>query len=161
MYLTALLNPGFNKVSFSTQTIKAMKLLTVLLFAACLQVSANGFSQKVTIKENNISLQKVFEEIKKQTGYQFFYADEVLQTAGKVSLNIRNGSIKEVLDASFKDQQLGYTISENTIIIKRVANLPVVNDPPPIPVVTFIDIKGTVTGENGQPLQGATVLVKG
>ncbi|MBK7290269.1 MAG: TonB-dependent receptor [Chitinophagaceae bacterium] len=138
-----------------------MKLITVLLIAACLQVSANGFSQKVTIKENNISLQKVFEEIKKQTGYQFFYADEVLQTAGKVSLNIRNGSIKEVLDASFKDQQLGYTISENTIIIKRVISIPTVNDPPPIPVVTFIDIRGTVTGENGQPLQGATVLVKG
>ncbi|MEO5946172.1 MAG: TonB-dependent receptor, partial [Chitinophagaceae bacterium] len=126
-----------------------------------LQVSANGFSQKVTIKENNISLQKVFEEIKKQTGYQFFYADEVMATAQKVNLNIRNGSIKEVLDASFKDQQLGYTISENTIIIKRVVNVPVVKDPPPIPVVTFIDIRGTVTGENGQPLQGATVLVKG
>lgn len=161
MYLTALLKSGFSRVSFSTQTIKAMKLITVLLIAACLQVSANGFSQKVTIKENNISLQKVFEEIKKQTGYQFFYADEVLQTAGKVSLNIRNGSIKEVLDASFKDQQLGYTISENTIIIKRVISIPTVNDPPPIPVVTFIDIRGTVTGENGQPLQGATVLVKG
>lgn len=161
MYLTAFCKPGIKIIRFSTQTIKAMKLLTVLLLAACLQVSANGFAQKITIKEKNISLQKVFEEIKKQTGYQFFYADEVLQTAGKVSLDIRNGSIKEVLDAAFKNQQLGYTISETTIIIKRVTNAPPANDTPPVPVVTSIDIKGTVTGENGQPLQGATVLIKG
>jgi len=138
-----------------------MKLITVLLITACLQVSANGFSQKVTIKENNISLLKLFDEISMQTGYQFFYADEVLESAKNVSLNIRKGSINEVLDAAFKNQQLGYTISDNTIIIKKAVSVPAVNAPPPVPVVTLIDIKGVVTGENGLPLQGATVLLKG
>jgi hypothetical protein len=37
-----------------------------------MQVSARNYSQKVTLNGNSITLQKVFEEIKKQTGYQFF-----------------------------------------------------------------------------------------
>lgn len=63
------------------------------MIVACLQLSATGFTQKVTIKENNISLQKVFEEIRKQTGIQFFYADETIRSAKTVSLAVkkRNG----------------------------------------------------------------------
>jgi hypothetical protein len=76
MYLTALCKSSFKRYGFSIKTIRIMKLTIVLLIAACLQVSAKGYSQKVTLKENNISLQKVFEEIRKQTGYHFFYADE-------------------------------------------------------------------------------------
>ena len=44
-----------------------MKLTSVLIIAACLQVSAKGFSQKVSLNANNLPLQKVFEEIRKQT----------------------------------------------------------------------------------------------
>lgn len=119
MYLSLLFKSDFTKNGFFTKTIRIMKLLIVLLIAACLQVSAKGYSQKVTLKENNISLQKVFEEIRKQTGCQFLYADEVLRTARKVSVSIEKGSIEEVLDICFKDQQLSYIISGNTIIVKR------------------------------------------
>ena len=137
-----------------------MKLTTVLLIATSLQVSAKGYSQKVTLKENNIPLQKVFEEIRKQTGYQFFYADEVLVTAKNVTVNIKKGSIEEVLDFCFQNQQLTYTISENTIIVKRKVIVPEVNAPPP-PPPTAIEIKGKITDDKGQPLEGATILVKG
>ena len=88
-----------------------MKLITVLLIAACLQVSASGYSQKVTLKGDNISLQKVFDEIRKQTGFHFFYADEVLSSAKAVTVNIRKAAVDEVLDFCFKDQGLSYTIS--------------------------------------------------
>jgi TonB-linked SusC/RagA family outer membrane protein len=137
-----------------------MKLTTVLLIATCLQVSATGFSQKITLKESNIPLQKVFEEIRKQTGYQFFYADEVLVTAKNVSIDIKKGSIEQVLDFCFKNQQLSYSISENTIIVKRQEIVPEINLPPPTPPVA-IDFKGKITDDKGQPLEGATILIKG
>ena len=136
-----------------------MKLITVLLIAMSIQVSAKGYSQKVTLKENNITLQKVFEKIKEQTGYQFFYADEVLITAKSVTLNISNGSIQEVLDACFKDQQLSYTISENTIIVRKSIIPEFIIVPPPIS--TTIVVNGKITDDKGQPLEGATVLIKG
>ncbi len=136
-----------------------MKLATVLLIATCLQVSAKSYSQNVTLKKNNIALTKVFEEIRNQTGYQFFYADEVISSAKNVTLNVKKASIEEVLDLCFKNQQLAYTISENTIVVKRKLIIPEINAPPPPP--TAIDVKGKITDESGQPLVGATVLLKG
>lgn len=138
-----------------------MKLTTVLIIAACLQVSAKGYSQKVSLNGTDIPLQKVFEEIRKQTGYQFFYADEVLVTAKNVSLNIRKATIPEVLDICFQNQQLTYTITENTIIVKRKIAVPEVSEPLPPPPPADINIRGKITDENGQPLEGATILVKG
>lgn len=157
MYLTALCKSGCIKSRFSTQTIRIMKLTTVLLIAACLQVSASGYSQKVTLKGDNLSLQKVFDEIRKQTGYQFFYADEVLAKARSVTINIKKASIDEALDYCFKGQELSYTISENTIIVRRSLLSPesIVTEPPP---VVPAEIKGRITDEKGEPIAGVSVV---
>jgi TonB-linked SusC/RagA family outer membrane protein len=139
-----------------------MKLIAVFIVLACLQASARGFSQKVNIRQNNITLQRVFEEIRKQTGYQFFYADEVLTRAKTVSLSVRNESIEKVLELSFKDQQLEYTIVDNTIIVKRKTS---VGDPTATTVSVAekpdISVRGSVTDDKGQPLPGVSVQVKG
>lgn len=132
-----------------------MKLTTVFLIVACLQVSAKGFSQKVTVKENNASLQKVFEAITQQTGYQFLYADEVLSGAKKVSVNLKNRSIEDALNACLKDQQLDYVISGNTIIIKREQATASITSPQ---VVLAKEVKGRVTDENGNPMEGVSVV---
>jgi TonB-dependent starch-binding outer membrane protein SusC len=164
MYLTALLKSCSNNSRFLTKPIRIMKLISVFLLAACLHVSAGTCAQKVSINETNIPLQKVFEVIRKQTGYQFFYADEVIAAAKKVTVNIKKASIEEALDICFKDQLLAYTISENTIIVKRKLVIPEVNAPSvpkTVKVQTAIDINGKITDEKGQPLEGATVLVKG
>ena len=132
-----------------------MKLTAVFLIAACLQVGAKGFSQKVTVKENNVSLQKIFEAITQQTGYHFLYADEVLSNAKKVSLNLKNRSVEEVLNACLKDQHLGYVISDNTIIIKRDQQVALIISPP----VLTKEVRGRVTDENGTPMEGVSVVV--
>lgn len=160
MYLTAACRSGSAKNRIAKQTIKIMKLTSVLLIVACLQVSARGFSQKVTIKETNISLQKVFEEIRRQTGVQFFYADEILSTAKKVSLSVKKESIENVLNICFNDQQLSYSINENTIIVKRKVVTPDIIAPViEEPVATTV--KGKVTDDKGQPLSGVSVYIKG
>jgi TonB-linked SusC/RagA family outer membrane protein len=157
MYLTALCKTGFLKPGFITKTIRIMKLTSVLIIAACLQVSAKGYSQKVSLNANNISLQKVFEEIRKQTGYQFFYADEALATAKNVTINIKRKSVEEVLDICFREQHLTYTISENTIIVKRSTIFP--ENEVSLPVeLTPIEIKGKVTDEKGVPITGVSII---
>ena len=110
MNLTAFCKYWKEKPGVAKQTRKIMKLITFFLLAACLQVSANGFSQKVTIKENNMSLQRVFAEIRIQTGYQFIYVDEVIRTAKPVSLSVKNEKLVKVLDRCFEGQQLTDTI---------------------------------------------------
>jgi len=157
MYLTAVFKSNFSTGGFLTKTIRIMKLVTVLIIAACLQVSARSYSQRVSLKENNISLQRVFEEIRNQTGYNFLYADEVLYKTKNVSVNVTKASIEEVLDLCFKDQLLTYNISEKTIIVKRKIAAPEVIIPP-IPVITAFDVKGRIIDEKGVPVMGVSVI---
>ncbi len=139
-----------------TKTLLMMtKLTAVLLVTACLQVSAKGYSQKVTLSESDVSLKKVFKEIRRQTGYLFFYSDELLQQARKVSVHLHGASLDEVLDSCFRDQPLVYDIVDNTIVVKAA--------PPPsflLPVDQVV-VRGRVTDAKGNPLPGVSVTVPG
>lgn len=134
-----------------------MKFTAILLLLAFLQISANGFSQVVTLSEKNVSLQKVFRQIHKQTGYQFFYDDDMLGKAGLISVNARNVSLKTVLDECFKDLALTYVVTNNTITIRPLKKVPVVR---PVPE-QVIEIRGTVKDEQGHFLAGVSVTVRG
>ncbi len=142
----------------AAQTFRIMKLMSILLLVVSLQVSANGFAQKVTIKQNNIPLSSLFNEIRKQTGLQFLYADETLRNAKTVSLNVKKEDLREVLSTCLNSQGLDYTISENTIIIKKKAILPA-------PVLEAqapnTDVRGVVTDESGRTLPGVSITIKG
>ena len=140
------------------QALLIMKFTAILLFAACLQVSAKGYSQ-ITLSEKNVPLQKVFKQIQQQTGYDFLYSVELLQRAGKVSIDLHNASIEKALELCLRDKPLAYSIIERTVIIKPKEEKTTVTiieaTPPPI------EVKGRVVNEKGEPLEGITVAVKG
>jgi TonB-linked SusC/RagA family outer membrane protein len=135
------------------------KLTAVLLVTACLQVSARGYSQKVTLSETEVSLKKIFREIRKQTGFLFFYSDELLQQARKVSIHVKGAPLREVLDSCFRDQPLGFELDGNTIIVDtRPAVTQAQAPPPPSGEIT---VHGRVTDPQGAPLPGVSVTVAG
>ncbi len=138
---------------------RIFQLIFLMLTVLCLQVSANGYSQKVTLKEKNSSLQSILEKVKNQTGYQFFYSDDVLRSAKKITVTIQNKDLAEALDICLEGQGISYTISEKTIILKKVETPEVKYTP--VTVSAFAEITGKVMDETGQPLSGATVQVKG
>ncbi|MGF7232880.1 SusC/RagA family TonB-linked outer membrane protein, partial [Arachidicoccus sp.] len=138
-----------------------MKLTVFIYFITCLQLSAKGIAQTVTLSQHDISLQKLFREIKKQTGYQFFYKDELLSNAKKINqIDVQNASIKDVLDKSFKDQPFSYEIIEKTITIRPKIVTKTYHAPPPPPPVQNI-IHGTITDTTGKPIAGASVTISG
>ncbi len=134
-----------------------MKFTAIIFLSACLTASANGYSQKVTLSEKNATLEKVFAVIKKQTGYGFLYTDEMLKPTGRITIELKNVELKEALEACFKNQPVTYAIIEKTVVIKPRDVNPPKEDLPPPPV----DVKGRVLNEKGEPVQGATVTVKG
>ncbi|MDB5284187.1 MAG: hypothetical protein JWO06_3262, partial [Bacteroidota bacterium] len=67
------------------QILLVMKLTTFLLIIGLLQVSARGYSQ-ITLHEKNVSLEKVFNAIQKQTSYNFLY-DEHQLNIGLVTID--------------------------------------------------------------------------
>ena len=153
--------PSVPKVS--KQTLKIMKLIAIILFAACLQVSASGYSQ-ITLSETNTPLQKVFQKIQQQSGYDFVSAYETIQEAGYVTVNVRNVSLPKALEACLKGKSLNYVIIGKTVVVrtqeKSHDNLSttigtMVLPPPPI------EIHGSVVNQQGEPLQNASVLISG
>jgi TonB-linked SusC/RagA family outer membrane protein len=150
--------PAGSPLSSLLKTIVVMKITLFLILACCVQVNANSYAQEVTLSEKNAPLQKIFTEIKKQTGFFFLYTDEMLQEAFPVSISVKKVSLISVLDRIFHDQPLQYTLVDNTIIIKRKKEWPSATSPiaPPPPI-----IKGVIRDANGTALAGASVAVKG
>ena len=128
-----------------------MKLTTLLIVTACLQISAAGFSQGITLSEKNAKLEFIFHKIFQQTGYEFFYNSSMLEKAVTVSIEVKNENIEKVLTICFSGQPLGYEVLDKTIIVKQK----IITTAPPI------DIKGRIMNENDEPVSGATVRVKG
>ncbi len=144
----------------TNKTLLVMKLTAVLLIATCLQVSATSNAQTISISQRNTSLEKVFKEIHRKTGYQFFYQDELLRQAKKFDINVKDASIEQVLEVCFKDQPLNFSITEKAITIKGKDEVNASSSLPP-PASMQVEIKGKVKDEKGKPLAGVTVSVAG
>src|SRR5882724_1771972 len=135
-----------------------MKLTTILLVATCLQVNLKGFSQDLGFSWKNVPLIKVLSDIEKKSGYVFFYDYIIFEHDRPVTLEIKNVSLRGLLDSLLKSQGLNYKIAEQTIFLTRNPLWTAQPVPSPPPEMTF---KGRVTNEKGEPLAGATALVKG
>lgn len=144
----------------SLQILKVMKLTVILLTAALLQSYANSYSQ-ITLSLKDVKVEQVFKEIERQAGYDFLYTKRMLDGLPKVTIQVRNATVQEVLNKCFSGHAVGFTLDEKTIVITRGAaiqpdsNTEVDVGPPPV------DIQGRVVDENNQPLQGVSIVVKG
>lgn len=143
---------------FIAKLFLIMRLTTIILVAAILQVSASSFGQKVTLRENNVRMVNVFNKIRAQTGYDFLISASNLKLAGSISIDVKDRDLKEVLDLILKEKPLTYQISTGSVIItaKEQSFLEYALD-----ALTKIDIRGHVLDEKNEPLAGATVMIKG
>src|SRR5689334_4506801 len=151
----------FKKGRGSLKTLLIMKFLAFFLLVATFGVSARDFAQGITISQKNVPIQTVFKEIEHQTSYRFFYNDNLLQEPIKVSVDVRNVSLLEALDACFKELPLTYSVIEKTIVVKakkkqlEIVQVPNAGDDP-----KTMDVKGKVTDEAGATLEGVYVTAK-
>ncbi|WP_211999549.1 TonB-dependent receptor [Chitinophaga sp. HK235] len=133
-----------------------MKLTTFLVLVFMLQVHAGTNAQTITLSLKNAPLRTVFKEISRQGGYNFVYNNNLLQYTGKVDIEVNNVQVDEVLKRCFRNQPVTYEIIDKTIIIRKAATPE--NERPAAMAAT---IKGRVTDEQGQPLIGVSVQLKG
>jgi TonB-linked outer membrane protein, SusC/RagA family len=141
-----------------SKTLLVMKLTAVLMIAAFMQVSAAGVAQKITYSGRQVSLIKVFKEIKKQSGFRFFYEEKIIEQTNRIDIDVKDASIPEVLSYCLQHEDLTFEIIEKTIVIKKKERAPATAPPsPPDPIV----VSGRVTDEQGRPLAAVTISVAG
>lgn len=137
--------------------IMRLNLIAFFLLLSIMHVCAKVHAQDITLSETNASLKTVLLEIKKQSGLQLWFNNKHLKQAKPVTIHLKSASLKEALDACFRDQPLSYDLLDNTIVIKtkpvsfkeRVTNF-----------LKAIKISGNVSDEKGNPLSGVTVKIK-
>ncbi|KIO75801.1 membrane protein [Pedobacter lusitanus] len=127
------------------------------MFFNCLQASAALYAQKITLTEKNTPLGEVIKKIKKQSGYSFFYRDQLFKASHPVTITIKDATITEALDKCLDNQPLTYSLIGQTIVLKQKTE----TRQKPEPETAGIDVRGKVLDETNQPLLGATVKVKG
>lgn len=153
-----------NKIGMLTRYIYKflliMRLTTVFLIAMIMQVSAGTFGQSITLHTKNTTLSTIIRDIRTQSGYDFFYNKELLKNTRPVTINVKNASIEEVLNQCLSGTALTFKIDNKAVVIKekQVTVLDKVKDFFTLPV----DVRGRVVDlATGNPLTGATVIVKG
>jgi TonB-linked SusC/RagA family outer membrane protein len=148
-FLTVLKKPLQSKL------LLAMKLTALMICFFTLNVSANGFGQEtISLRVKKAEISGVLRSIEKQTNYRFLYNDKLADIREKVSINVKEASIADVLTLVLDKTRLLFQVMENNLIVIKEDP----NAPPRIPDVV---IHGKVTGEGGLPLAGASVQVKG
>jgi len=135
------------------------KFFITFLLMVALQASATGFGQKVTLKLKDANLEQVFEEVRKQTGLQFVFNSDIIQKTKSISVNIVNVEVGEALELCFKNQSITFEIISQTIVLKPKKEVIVAENKAVLPPLS--PVNGKVTDENGNPLAGATIIVKG
>lgn len=100
-----------------TTIVNAMKLTAIFLFCLLMRVHATGYAQKVTLDAKNASLESVFKKITNQTGYVFFYNDQMIKRAKPVTVDLKNVSLQQALSSIFKEQPLTYLVSDKNIAV--------------------------------------------
>lgn len=130
--------------------MKTLLLLGVLLFG--LTVSAQ--SQKVSLDFKNERVEKVLASIKSQTGMSLVFSDQLVDVNRKVTMQLKDVTLKEALTRLLSGINLTFEIRNNKIyfIEKKAVSQPGSRKK---------RVTGVVKDVMGEPLIGANVVEKG
>ena len=134
-----------------TQKIGRLFRLTLLVCLSCSVISAKAQTARITLNLQNATLEQAMDEIKKQTRYLFINQDVKGLDNLKVSINVVDELIPKVLDGIFTPHGIAYYIDGKSIIISTR----------PKAESTPVRVQGRVTDASGQPVIGASVIVRG
>ena len=129
-----------------------------MLFLCCLLVSIPAFSQssnaRITIHKKNISVIEALKEVEKQTKLSVGYNESQLINKPSIDLALEKATLETSLKEILKGTDYTYQLKGKYVIIvpqekKEAEQSPVKR------------ITGRVLDEQGEPLIGVNVLVKG
>ncbi|WP_158085277.1 SusC/RagA family TonB-linked outer membrane protein [Niastella vici] len=115
---------------------------------------ASALAQRVTFSKKNATISDIRKVLEKQAGYTIFNSNSISAQLKPVTIHVTDVTIEQLLDEYFKYQTCTYTIIDKTITVipkgRQTAT-----------AVKLANIKGRIVNEQGEPILGATVTVKG
>lgn len=140
---------------------KLFKILaiTVMAMSFCWPVMAQGGANLITIKAQNQPFKEFLQNVEKQSGYSFFFTDEVLSKVPTVSVDVKNRSVDSVLHGVLDGTGLTFETVGDKIAIKLASEK--ADSKPASVKAAPIQVSGIIVDENNEPLPGAAVMIAG
>jgi TonB-linked SusC/RagA family outer membrane protein len=124
-----------------------MKISALFLLLA-LQVSATNYAQgKINLNATNTTISEVLKEIESQSSYRFNYSNDILPAQKLISIEAKNADISSVLTKVFEGLPVSWKIVEKNNIVLTPNLIEIIH--------------GKILNDKGEPLEGASVTIKG
>ncbi|GAA4298685.1 TonB-dependent receptor [Aestuariibaculum suncheonense] len=115
-------------------------------------ITAFSFSQKISLKMGKVKLYEALKEIKKEANVDFFYSDKEVNVDRTVFVDFNNTDVEDIIYKLLGDTYSVQKTEDGIVLISPRHSISFKNE---------INVKGVVTDNDGLPLPGVTVLVKG
>ena len=125
-----------------------MRLTLVMLFV--FGFSAVASSQKVVLDVQNATLNVALNQLKNQTGVRLLFDESKAAQVSCADCRLVNVELQTALDRLLEGTDWGYEEVEGVYVVKQLP-----------PMAQAVPVKGKVVDENGEPLPGVSVVLKG
>lgn len=139
------------------QITKQTTLLLIFLISTAFVSEIRAQTAKVSITENN-SIKNILHSIEKKTDYLFVYDGEV-NLDKKISINVQNKPVVDILNILFKDMDIVYAMEGSNILLmkkKSTSENSIIQQQK-----SKYKLSGIVVDEVGEPVIGGGVVIKG
>ena len=135
------------------------RVLTLLFcfISVSFTIPALAQESKLTLKLKDKPLSEVLDQIEMKSGYSFLVRSNDVNLKEVVSIDVVNKSVSEVLTQLFKENQINFEITGKSISIFKPQKL----QNSLKPTNESKKFTGLVTDEKGEPIIGASILIKG
>ncbi len=143
-----------------------MKLLTALVLAGTLSVSASAYSQKtkIDLQLHNSTVGAILKSIEQSSDFIFVYQTDLINTTIEKTISLHEAKIETILDELFRNSDITYYIDDRQVFLYKkndIAELEALRSGTGIDQSKQKDVSGAVTDNDGKPIPGVSVVVKG
>lgn len=129
-------------------------ILRAVLCAFMLVSSGVLAMAQITLTLRNRPMREVIKEIEKVSDYRFFYNDDLPGLNARISVNVKDGSIQNVLAQIAEQASVSYVLKDNSQIVLSSKAASIQQQQKKV-------ISGVVLDQSGEPIIGANVVERG
>lgn len=138
---------------FSGRLIRRLAVLLVIWTAGLGAVRAQQAQQTIAVNFRNATVQQVFTWLDNHAQYDFVYNNSQIESLPRVSMQMNNTTVVDVVKYCLRNSSLSYQIRGNMVVIRPSDEIKKGTE-------EAVQFSGVVYDENGLPLAGVSVVLK-
>ncbi|HIX02592.1 MAG TPA: SusC/RagA family TonB-linked outer membrane protein [Candidatus Odoribacter faecigallinarum] len=137
------------KMPHNFEKILCKMRFTLLMVFIC-GFSAMASSQKVALQVQNATLKVALNQLKNQAGVRMLFDADKADKVACADCRLENVELREALDRLLEGTSWGYQEIDGVYVVRELP-----------PMAQAVRVSGKVVDEDGQPLPGVSVVLKG